>query len=147
MHKNKVYKKQFLLLKIEWWDLTAAFDCLDNEILCRKLEIYGFDKNSVNWFKSFLTNRTQRVRIGGCLSHLEKLISGVPQGGILSPLLNITYVADSQLWLKYVFATTYADDTSTSISHRLLSKVIQMLEEDSLNVLASNGLVLLLLFV
>ena len=85
------------------WDLTAAFDCLDSEILCRKLEIYGFDKNSVNWFKSFLTNRTQRVRIGGCLSHLEKLISGVPQGGILSPLLNITYVADSQLWLKYLY--------------------------------------------
>ena len=49
-----------------------------------------------------------------------------------------------QLWLKYVFATTYADDTSTSISHKLLSKVIQMLEEDALNVLkymASNGLV------
>ena len=76
------------------WDLSAALDCLDSEILCQKLEIYGFDKNSVKWFKSFLTDRSQRVRIGDCLSHLEKLTSGVPQGGIMSPLLNITYVAD-----------------------------------------------------
>ena len=47
-------------------------------------------------------------------------------------------------WLKYVAATTYADDTSTSISHKLLSEVKRMLEEDALNVLkymASNGLV------
>jgi hypothetical protein len=126
------------------WDLSAAFDCLDSQILCEKLELYGVTKNSVDWFRSFLTNRTQRVRIDDVLSDLENLLSGVPQGGILSPLLYIIYVADIQLWLKYVKATTYADDTSTSVSHNLLSKVISMLEEDAKNVLAfmaSNGLV------
>ena len=49
-----------------------------------------------------------------------------------------------QVWVKYVTAITYADDTSTSISHKLLSEVKRMLEEDALNVLrfmASNGLV------
>ena len=54
------------------------------------------------------------------------------------------YIADLQIWLKHVSATTYADDTSTSVSHKLLSKVIKMLEEDADNVLrfmASNGLV------
>ena len=58
--------------------------------------------------------------------------------------LYIIYVADLQLWLKYVHVTTYADDTCTSVSHRLLSKVKMMLEEDAKNVLrfmASNGLV------
>ena len=92
-------------------------------------------KNSVKWLRSFLTKRTQRVKIDDVFPELEKLISGVPQGGILSPLLYIIYVADLQLWLKYVKATTYADDTSTSVSHKLLSKVKKMLEEDSLNVL------------
>ena len=63
---------------------------------------------------------------------------------ILSPLLFIIYVADLELWLKYIYATTYVDDTSTSVSHKLLAKVKQMLEEAALNVLkfmASNGLV------
>ena len=53
-------------------------------------------------------------------------------------------MADLQDWLKYVIVTTYADDTSTSISHKLISEVKRMLEEDAINVLkfmASNGLV------
>ena len=45
--------------------------------------------NSVKWFRSFLTNRSQRVRIDDVISNLERLMSGVPQGGILSPLLYI----------------------------------------------------------
>ena len=68
----------------------------------------------------------------------------MPQGGIVSPLLYIIYVADLQLWFKHSRVTTYADDTKTCVSHRILAKVIEMLEEDAKNVLifmASNGLV------
>ena len=46
------------------WDLSVAFDMLDIELLCKKLELYGFSKLTVIWFSSFLTNRSQRVRIG-----------------------------------------------------------------------------------
>ena len=56
----------------------------------------------------------------------------------------LSYVADLQLWLKHSRVTTYADDTKTCVSHRILAKVIEMLEEDAKNVLifmASNGLV------
>ena len=62
----------------------------------------------------------------------------------LSPLLYIIYVADLQLWLKHSKVTTYADDKKTCVSHKLLEKIIAMLEEDAKNVLqfmASNGLV------
>ena len=45
------------------WDLSAAFDTLDPGILCQKLEIYGFDNISVNWFRYFITGRSQRVKI------------------------------------------------------------------------------------
>ena len=84
------------------WDLSAAFDCLDCDILCEKLAAYGMSAPSVIWFRSFLSGRTQRVKIDNVISDLETLMSGVPQGGILSPLLYIIYVADLQLWLKYV---------------------------------------------
>ena len=63
------------------WDLSAAFDCLDISILCDKLKLYGFSEITVDWFRSFLTNRTQKVKIGDTLSDSCQLHSGVPQGG------------------------------------------------------------------
>ena len=45
------------------WDLTAAFDTLDHEILLSKLEIYGFSENALQWIRSYLTGRTQRVKL------------------------------------------------------------------------------------
>ena len=126
------------------WDLSAAFDCLDSVILCNKLRLYGFNDMTVNWFRSFLTDRTQIVKIGNCLSSPANLKSGVPQGGILSPLLYIIYVADIQDWLQFASAITYADDTSTSVSHADLNEVKRRLEIDVVNILkfmASNGLV------
>ena len=62
------------------WDLSAAFDTLDPELLCRKLGIYGVDRKSTGWFHSFLTNRTQTVKIGDRISSPKRLTSGVPQG-------------------------------------------------------------------
>ena len=64
---------------------------------------------------SFLTGRSQIVKIGEHRSESIKITSGVPQGGIISPLLYIIFVADLHLWLKYSWITTYADDTSISI--------------------------------
>ena len=43
------------------WDLSAAFDTVNIELLCKKLKIYGFNNRSCEWFKSFLTNRTQQL--------------------------------------------------------------------------------------
>ena len=65
------------------WDLSAAFDTLDIDLLCSKLEVFGFSELTTKWFRSFLTNRCQRVRIGQAISDLLQLTSGVPQGGII----------------------------------------------------------------
>ena len=53
------------------WDLTAAFDTLDHKILIQKLGIYGFCQKTLNWFESFLKNRSQRCKIEDCLSSLQ----------------------------------------------------------------------------
>ena len=89
------------------WDLSAAFDTLDADILVKKLELFGFMQRTRNWFYSFLTNRSQRVKMGGTISSKVKLQSGVPQGGILSPLLYIVYVSDFEDWLVHSKASTY----------------------------------------
>ena len=69
------------------WDLSAAFDTIDPGLMCEKLKLYGFDRVSTEWFRSFLTGRSQFVKIGTSKSKSLNLVSGVPQGGILSTLL------------------------------------------------------------
>ena len=126
------------------WDLSAAFDTLDHNILCNKLEIYGFTKNAVKWMRSYLSGRTQRVKIGNKLSDITNLSSGVPQGGNFSPLAFVIYVSDLEDWLEFARSLTYADDTSTGVSAISMEEVIKKLEIDAVNVLkfmASNGLV------
>ena len=91
-----------------------------------------------------MTGRTQRVKIGDSISEIKELKSGVPQGGILSPLVFVIYVSDLSKWLKHSVAGTYADDTQTSVKGKELAVVISNLEADAIQVLkfmASNELV------
>ena len=90
-HEWNSNSEKKLITGVLLWDLSAAFDCLDCDILCNKLSIYGFCNNSVNWFRSFLTGRSQQVKINNTLSSSKILLSGVPQGGILSPILFVIY--------------------------------------------------------
>ena len=67
-------------------DMSAAFDVVDTELLLEKLNLYGFDRNSIQWIWSYLTYRSQAVYIEGSLSSLLPLEVGVPQGSILGPI-------------------------------------------------------------
>ena len=70
--------------------------------------------------------------------------TGVPQGGVLSPLIFVLFVSDLQDWLSHSTAPTYADDTSTGTSGTTVEDVLKKMEEDAdqvLRYMASNGLV------
>jgi hypothetical protein len=126
------------------WDLSSGFDTLDIELFKRKIETYGADNLTQVWFRSFLSSRTQRVRIGGALSAPLVLESGVPQGGILSPIIFTIYTADMEDWLKESTLTNFADDTTTVSKGKEAAQIKMNLEDDARNVLsfmASNGLV------
>ena len=126
------------------WDLSAAFDTLDIKLFLKKIGLYGADELTRSWFETFLTGRTQRVRIGSVLSGPLALTSGVPQGGILSPIVFTLYTADMELWLKHSNLTNFADDTETDYSGRNKEDIKARLEDDATRVLdfmASNGLV------
>ena len=59
-----------------------------------KLRHIGLPDLLISWIAAFLTDRSQQVRIENVMSHMSKVISGVPQESVLDPILFITYVND-----------------------------------------------------
>ena len=92
-------------------DLKKAFGTVDHDILLSKMNLYGIQGTALNWFKSYLTNRTQRCFVNGSLSRICSLKCGVPQGTILGPLLFLIYINDLPNCLTSCQPRMYADDT------------------------------------
>ena len=68
-------------------DQMAAFDSVIHELLYRKLRLYNFDESIINWIKMYLENRTQYIVVGAHSSVMLPVITGVPQGSVLGPML------------------------------------------------------------
>jgi len=100
------YKKISIVL-----DIAKAFDTIDHNILYQKLDRYGIRNKPLNWIKSFISHRHQKVSIKGSLSNSKKLNYGVPQGSILGPTLFLLYINDIVRSTEILTFNLYADDT------------------------------------
>ena len=90
---------------------AKAFDKVPHRRLIGKLNAYGIKGNILNWISEFLCDRTQVVRVNGAQSAPAPVVSGIPQGTVLGPVLFVIYINEGFL---------FADDTK--IFHKVTSQ-------------------------
>ena len=96
---------------VVYLDFSKAFDRVDYHILLQKLKIIGITGKLLRWLFDFIYERRQRVRVEGHLSSEGSVLSGVPQGSSLGPLLFLILISDIDQDLNHVSVTSFADDT------------------------------------
>ncbi|PJE77517.1 hypothetical protein CI610_03559 [invertebrate metagenome] len=97
-------------LDVIYMDFMKAFDKVPHQRLLRKLSGYGVSLQVVNWIKDFLRNRCQRVIVNGESSKSYPVMSGIPQGSVLGPILFVVYINDLPE-IPVSQSPLFADDT------------------------------------
>ena len=118
------------LVGLVFIDLKKAFDTVDHDILCKKLEYYGIQQRELAWFKSYLSNRKQFSRVNGVDSSIEEINVGVPQGSCLGLLLFLIYINDLPRAVRNSNVSMYADDTSLCHQSRDINQLNEAINDD-----------------
>ena len=96
---------------VVYLDFAKAFDKLDFNITLSKLSNLGINGKIGKWLHSFLTGRMQSVVVNGEKSNPAPVLSGVPQGSVIGPLLFLVLIGDIDNNICNAFLSSFADDT------------------------------------
>ena len=104
-------------------DMSAAFDTLDHITLLHRLQhTFGLSGYVISWIHSYLTNRSSFVKIDSSSSPSTTILTGVPQGFVLGPLLFVLFISpivnvinSDQSNQNNIVSHQYADDTQLYI--------------------------------
>ena len=114
---------------VVYLDLSKAFDKVNHEILIHKLQLSGISGKILLWVKNFLDNRTQKVVIDGAQSDPAPVISGVPQGTVLGPVLFIIYMNDLHQVIKNSILKCFADDSKLIMNIKNRTTRLKLMED------------------
>lgn len=97
-------------IDIIYLDFKKAFDTVPHARLLAKMEGYGVTGSILQWIRDYLNKRSQKVRVGTDYSELTDVLSGIPQGSILGPILFIIFINDLPDEMT-CYCKIFADDT------------------------------------
>ena len=118
------------LTGVAFIDLRKAFDTVQHDILLNKLHALGATDTCVKWFKSYLSDRNQKVHFNGAISEALPLNIGVPQGSILGPLLFLIFINDLPKCISHGKLSMYADDSTLYVSDTDIDVITCKLKSD-----------------
>jgi hypothetical protein len=107
-------------------DFAKAFDKVDHKLLLKKVRFYGIKGQVYDWIKEFLTGRTQVVTVDGHHSLPGFVISGVPQGTVLGPILFLIHINDLKEAVAKAKASSFADDTRLAMLIAFIADVLAL---------------------
>ena len=97
---------------VVYLDFAKAFDKVDHGVLLAKLARFGINSTLLRWIGDFLKNRKQVVEVEGEQSETSEVLSGVPQGSVLGPILFVIYISDIDDGVNKSRVASFADDKS-----------------------------------
>lgn len=110
---------------VVYLDFSKAFDKVDHTIALNKIKSHGIEGSLYRWLESFLRNRHQTVMVNGIISEPQEVVSGVPQGSVLGPLIFVILISDIDKKVVNSKVKSFADDTRAT-------KKIKTIEDSTL---------------